>query len=226
MHKIIENISISLTAADVLKGQGIDPSRASGRLHETAETVISEAYALLKPTAIYTMIRVTNFEHQAVTIDGGCFEGSLVARSMAGADLLYLAICTIGADLENRVDQLMNIDPVTAVALDGAGIASLRKVSNAVEEIISSEVCELDLCLGMRIQPGQEGWSIEQQREVFKILPAERIGVRLTESCLMLPRKSVSFAVPIGKALSDGMTPCDYCSKKNRCEWRKEKQPG
>jgi hypothetical protein len=224
MHKILTEFDIKLTATDILKGQGIDPERASERLFEAAEAVISEAEALLSPFAIYTIVDVIELEHQTVRFAGGEFTGSLVQKSMAGADQLYVAVCTIGELLEERVDQLMNEDPVRAIALDGAGITALRKVSLTVEDLISRETCELGLSLGMRAQPGQEGWPIEQQRVVFTMLPIEEIGVHLTESCLMIPRKSVSFAIPRGKNLSDAKAPCDFCSKRGRCEWRKEKQ--
>jgi len=226
MHKIVDNFDIHLNRDDVLRGQGVDPARASKRLTETAESVIEEAHGLLKPAAIYGVVKVNEFEHQQVSFEGGIFEGSLVARSMAGAAHLNIAVCTIGEDLENRVNEMMNDEPVVAIALDGAGIAALRKVSQTVEDIISAEACELDSALGMRAQPGQEGWPIEQQREVFRVLPVEKIGVRLTESCLMLPRKSVSFVIPRGKDLNDSAVPCDFCSKRTRCEWRKEKQTG
>jgi hypothetical protein len=224
MHKIVTEFDIKLTAADILKGQGIEPERASTRLFEAAEAVISEAEALLRPIAIYTVFDVIELEHQTVRFAGGEFEGSLVQKSMAGAEQLYIAVCTIGEPLEGRVDQLMNEDPVRAIALDGAGITALRKVSLTVENLISRETCELDLSLGMRAQPGQEGWPIEQQRVVFKVLPVEEIGVHLTESCLMIPRKSVSFVIPRGNDLTDAKAPCDFCSKRGRCEWRKEKQ--
>ncbi len=226
MHKQVNDFDFRLYAEDVLKGQGIDPARASNRLVEAAENVIEEAHSLLKPAALYIIVKVTDFEHQQVAFEGGNFEGSLVARAMAGADHLNIALCTIGDELETRVQEMMNENPIMAVTLDGAGIAAIRKVAQTVEDIISAEACELDLDLGMRAQPGQEGWPIEQQREVFSVLPGAEIGLRLTESCLMIPRKSVSFVIPRGKELSSSVVPCDFCSKRDRCEWRKDKQAG
>ncbi len=226
MHKLVTEFDFKLTTEDVLKGQGIDPARASTRLFESAESVLKEAHSLLKPAALYIVARVTEFEHQSVIFEGGSFEGPLVARAMAGAEHLNIAACTIGEDLENTVQNMMNENPVKAVALDGAGIAAIRKVSQTVEDIISKEACELETSLGMRAQPGQEGWPIEQQRQVFSILPGDEIGIRLTESCLMIPRKSVSFVIPRGNALSSSVVPCDFCSKRNRCDWRKDKQAG
>ncbi len=226
MYEIVDKFDIEITATDVLKGQGIDPERASERLVNTAESILAEAMSLVEPAAMYTLLEVKNFEHRKIDFVGGSFEGSLVGKAFAGAEHLYLAVCTIGETLEKKVEELMNENPLAAVTLDGAGIAAIGCVSKAVEDIISKETCELNLSLGMRAQPGQEGWPIEQQRQVFSILPAEKIGMKLTESCLMLPRKSVSFVIPRGKELSNSVVPCDFCSKRNRCDWKKEKQAG
>lgn len=226
MYKHIKDFKFNLTCQDVLRGQGIDPECASKRLVESAEAVIEEAHSLIKPSALYKVVRIKDFEHQKITFKGGAFEGPLVARAMAGADHLNIALCTIGSNLETRVEDMMKENPVMAVTLDGAGIAAIRKVAQAVEDVISTEACNLDLELGMRAQPGQEGWPIEQQREVFSVLPGQEIGIRLTESCLMIPRKSVSFVIPRGKDLSNSAAPCDFCSKRERCEWRKDKQAG
>ncbi len=226
MHNLVKEFDFQLTKEDILKGQGIDPERASKRLHDSAESIIEEAQSLLKPAAIYTVVKVTDFNHQTVGFEGGSFEGSLVAKAMAGADHLNIGACTIGVDLENKVQEMMNENPVKAVALDGAGIAAIGKVSKAVEDIISKEACDLETSLGMRVQPGQEGWPIEQQRQLFSVLPGEEIGIRLTETCLMIPRKSVSFVIPRGEALNSSVLPCDFCSKKNRCDWKKSKQAG
>ncbi len=226
MYTIVDKFDFELTAEDVLKGQGIDPERASERLISTAESILAEAKPLLKPAAMYELLKVNDFEHRKIDFEGGSFEGSLVGKAFAGADHLYLAVCTIGEALEKRVEELMSENPVAGVALDGAGIAAIGYVSRSVEDIISKETCELELSLGMRAQPGQEGWPIEQQRQVFSILPADKIGMRLTESCLMIPRKSVSFVIPRGKELNNSVVPCDFCSKRNRCDWKKEKQAG
>jgi hypothetical protein len=55
---------------------------------------------------------------------------------------------------------------------------------------------------------------------LFDLLPAREIGVQLTESCLMLPRKSVSFAVGLGSEMQADATACDLCSKRDHCRWR------
>jgi len=217
---------LSLTAGDVLRGQGIDVERARPMLRTAAEAVTRNLEELLEPAAVLDVVEVTDFHHKTIELVGGhSLEGPLAARALAGAEEVALAVCTIGLALEERMNELFSEDPMHAMALDGAGVAALRKVSNAAIARIRDMADERGLGSGMRAQPGQEGWSIWQQKVLFDLLPADDIGVRLTESCLMIPRKSVSFVIGMGPDMRPDAVACDFCSKRHRCQWRVEVDP-
>ena len=57
----------------------------------------------------------------------------------------------------------------------------------------------LGLKTSCRASPGYGDWDVKEQKYLFELVPAERIGVTLTESSMMVPRKSVSFAVHIAQ---------------------------
>ena len=221
MRPVITDFQPTLSVTDVLRGQGIDPARARPGIVAVAQGVLDEARALLAPAALYTTLPVRDFHDRRVTLEGGAvFEGPLVARALAGATEIGLAVCTIGPALDERVAELFAAgDPVRALALDGAGIGALGG-SRLISERIREQAAPRGLRIGMRASPGQEGWPIQQQRVLFDLLPAEEIGVRLTESCLMLPRKSVSFVVGLGPEMRPDAVTCDFCSKRERCRWR------
>jgi len=221
---IITDFRLSLEVTHVLRGQGIDPARARPDVIRVAREVLDEARALLAPTALYVTLPVRGFQHQRVVLDNGvAFEGALVARALAGATELALAVCTIGPALEERMDALFAAgDPVRALALDGAGTAAVGEISRMVSARICDAASARGLNVGMRASPGQEGWPLEQQRVLFGLVPAEEVGVRLTQSCLMLPRKSVSLVIGLGPEMRADAVPCDFCSKRERCPWRKE----
>jgi len=221
---IVTDIQPLLEVEHVLRGQGIDPARARPGIVAAAREALEEAQALLAPIALYTVLPVRDFQHQRVTLDGGAvFEGPLVARALAGATEVALAVCTIGSALDERVAELFAEAPVQALALDGAGIGAVGRVARLVGERVREEAAARELRIGMRAEPGQEGWPIQQQRLFFSLVPAQEIGVRLTESCLMLPRKSLSFAVGLGPDMRPDAVTCDFCSKRERCHWRVRK---
>lgn len=214
---------MALDVEDVLKGQGIDPERARSGLIGSAEEVIDDISDLVEPRGIYDVLTVKDFHHKTIELEGGAvFEGPLAARALAGAEKVALAVCTIGPELEECMKHLFAEDPVRAMALDGAGVAALRKISDAVIADVREIAAEHDWGSGMRAQPGQEGWSIRQQKVVFEHLPTDDIGVRLTESYLMIPRKSVSFVMGMGPDMRPDSVACDFCSKRSRCPWRVE----
>lgn len=219
----VTDFQISLEVAHVLRGQGIDdPQRASSGIVAIAQGVLGEAQSLLAPAAMYVIVPVHDFQHQTVVLDGGAtFEGPLVARALAGATEVALAVCTIGPALEERSRaQFAAGDSLPALALDGAANAAVGAVSGTVLTRICDEASAQGLATGMRASPGQEGWPIQQQRVLFGLVPAGEIGVRLTDTCLMLPRKSVSFAIGLGPQMRPDAVTCDFCSKRERCHWR------
>lgn len=219
--RTMDSSHVSVEAEDVLRGQGIDPARARRGLIASAEDAIDEVWDLLDLGAVYDVLPVADFHHETVELEGGAaFEGPLAARALAGAKKAALAVCTIGPALEERVKQLFGEDPVRAMALDGAGVAALSRVSDAIIAEVRGIATDHGWGSGMRAQPGQEGWSIWQQQVLFDCLPTDEIGVRLTDSCLMIPRKSVSFVIGMGPDMRPDAVACDFCSKRSRCPWR------
>lgn len=219
---VITDFRLSLDVSHVLLGQGIDPTRARPEIVAVAQDVLDEAQALVAPAAIYTTLPTSDLQHRRVTLEGGAvFEGALVARALAGATDVALAVCTIGSALDERVTALFEAgDPVRALALEGAGIAAVGRVSRMVGVRMCDMASTRGSRTGMRASPGQEGWPIQQQRVLFGLLPAGEIGVRLTTSCLMLPRKSISFVIGLGPEMRADAVTCDFCSKRERCQWR------
>jgi hypothetical protein len=217
----LSNIDIELDANAVLEGQGIDPGRARPGLVASAEAILPSLPDLLDGAAIYDVFPVRRFDRKTIQLDGGLtFEGPLAARALKGAEQVTVAVCTIGPALEAAVKELFDDDPVQAMALDGAGVAALREVSWVVIDEVRGIAADQGWGSGMRAQPGQEGWSILQQRAIFGHLPGDEIGVRLNDSCLMVPQKSVSFVIGMGPGMRPDAVACDFCSRRERCLWR------
>jgi hypothetical protein len=222
---LVADVQVSLEVAHILEGQGIPTAQASPPVVAAAQEVLAEAQSLLAPAALYTLLPVRAVEHEQILLDGGAaFAGPLAARALAGASEAIAAVCTIGSALEERSTALFAEGyPLQGLAMDGAGTAAIRLVTSAVGVRICDEATVRGLSMGMAANPGQEGWPITQQRVLFGLLPAEKIGVHLTDSCLMLPRKSVSFVVGLGPDMRADALPCDFCSKRERCRWRRQK---
>ena len=64
------------------------------------------------------------------------------------------------------------------------------------------------------------GNSGDEQKQLFSLLPNTMDFISLTKSCLMLPIKSVSGIIGVGKEVRKTGYSCDICSNK-ACIYRK-----
>jgi hypothetical protein len=136
---------------------------------------------------------------------------------------VVLSICTIGPELEARVSEYSGGSELArALVLDAAG----SSLAEAVCDYANERICEMTalrpLYAAPRISPGYGRWSVEEQDMIFGLLPADSIGVTLTKSYMMIPRKSVSFAVKFTEKKPDdqALSPCTRCRRKE-CEFRR-----
>ncbi|MCF0209200.1 MAG: methionine synthase, partial [Bacteroidaceae bacterium] len=75
-----------------------------------------------------------------------------------------------------------------------------------------------------RFSPGYCGWHVREQKLLFSTFPlAEPCGVKLTDSCLMLPIKSVSGVIGIGENVRKLEYTCGLCDYANCYKRRKKK---
>jgi len=71
-----------------------------------------------------------------------------------------------------------------------------------------------------RYSPGYCGWNITGQKILFSLLPEYFCGIELTDTCLMLPIKSVSGIIGIGRdvkfnAYTRNLCDMQYCLYRN-----------
>ena len=65
------------------------------------------------------------------------------------------------------------------------------------------------------------GWEVDPgQRQVFALLDAAQVGVRLTSSYMMSPNKSLTLVLGMGENLTTQGRTCDYCSLKETCRYQ------
>jgi hypothetical protein len=140
----------------------------------------------------------------AAILDSAEFPDHPIFRN---AEKAALCLCTIGPELEGTVARLMSDgDMLRGLVLDWLGSEAVACVSKQAEAWLKKEGSALGLWPGKRFAPGYKGWDVSGQKLIFAVLPAAEIGVSLTESFMMMPRKSYSFRVNYfrDKALATG----------------------
>jgi hypothetical protein len=184
---VVDSIPVSLDLNEVVRVLRLD-RRAGGE--ERARELMADAAPLFRPRAVYRPAFVEAKSADTVTIEGRVFRSRVLRVNLDRVFKVYPYVMTLGPDLEaesGRSDDLLrrfNLETLADLAL------------NAVAAEIRTRIAResgFDILASM--SPGSlDDWPITEQVLLFALLgdaPAE-IGVRLTDSLLMLPRKSVS----------------------------------
>ena len=164
---------------------GAPAAAAAGKITAALESALEESGALIVPKAIYVTAA-----------------GADLPRSDIFTDLEKVAfcVCTIGPALEEKVTALSKEgDMLAAVVLDAIGSAAAEATARYANDRIDEEAAAIGLKTSCRASPGYGDWDVKEQKNLFELVPADTIGVTLTASSMMVPRKSISFAVHIAE---------------------------
>lgn len=112
------------------------------------------------------------------------------------AERAALCVCTIGPELEAAAGRLMaEGELLRGLVLDWLGSEAVVDVSRQADAWLAREGRSLGLWPSKMFAPGDKGWDVSAQEFVFACVPAAAIGVGLSSSFMMTPRKSFSFRV-------------------------------
>jgi hypothetical protein len=185
--EILTNIPVDFDTKVLLSRLHIsegDPDAASVRkLAEWASSIAN-------PKALYDTSYVGDRSEDAVSIGGVTFTSRVLSTNLDHAHRVFPYIVTCGTELEaqpNITGDLMEfywLDEIKHLALGAAYAYMQRHIADTYRPGKMS-----------RMSPGSlEDWPITQQVQLFSLFgdTEEKIGVRLTDTFLMLPTKSVS----------------------------------
>lgn len=229
--EILTDLQIDIKEQEVLRRVGYKGKKVApqGRIGETLKEAVSMGYQLAKPLALYAWFTIEGMDEKGLMLEGGSRLniGSRV-KLWEGAEYMTAALCTIGADLEQSTSELFSKgEPVLAYMLDGVGSVAIDSLEALVQQLICQKAHKSGMMVGPKLYPGSREWALREQRVLFSLLPAEKIGIRLTKQCMMIPRKSVSFCSGAGyeqvwKGLDSEkvINPCQLCNMVN-CLYRR-----
>jgi len=228
--KIIKDIKLKIDEEEVLRYQGYSKNKVknpSEVILQITREEIERGYCLFEPKGIYSKLMIKNISSEGrINLENGLHLeiNNFMLNLLRGTSYLAFGLSTIGNHLEEKVAELFAKNEYPkAIALDAVGTVASKFLSNYVKSLVCQEAKERNFQTTKYFSPGSGDWYINQQKIIFQIIPADKIGVKLTESYMMVPKKSLSWVIGIGKEIiipSKGNDSCKICLAEN-CQFRK-----
>lgn len=217
------NFSINEIIPDrevVYKSQGIkQETKIPQKITDLYDYSLSMFTKDVEPKGIIKEISISEFS-QIFQGNGENEEDTPVQHIFPLADYLALFAFTLGKNISDTISGLFSRkDFALAYMLDSIASASADKAASIAELYFLSMLNERkninESSKTLMYSPGYCGWHISGQKQLFKKLEPESIGISLNKQFLMEPLKSISGVLIAGKkeihSFDNNFTFCAQC---------------
>lgn len=212
-QKTLTYEQLKITLADIYEAMGYHGTQPDDSTVQETGAIVDDVREWLRPRFCFFVMRdLPDFEM-----------GKIIERQLQGSEAYALFICTCGLEYEAYQQRLKaENDMVRVFIADAFGSVIAEKCADEMEKNLQESIEKLDWHHTNRFSPGYCGWHVSQQQKLFPLFEGETCGVRLTESSLMLPIKSVSGIMGVGKEVRRLDYTCGLCQFE-KCYKRKKK---
>jgi hypothetical protein len=224
---VIRDIPLSLKTGAVLRRQGLG---GKAKVRPEIKSLTLELLAsvennhLLQTAAAYEYYTVTGMSGVQISLEGDkAVHGPALPALFLEAKELAVIICTIGPKLEKQASgYTRNGQALRGMLLDGIGSAAIDTLIPEVLKLIAAEVSSRGYEVSSPVNPGMPGFAMTEQWNLVELVKADEIGVSLTNSGILVPRKSVSMVIGIGPRMTRWTQAevCARCSLRESCPYK------
>ena len=154
---------------------------------------ISEILKVCAMQFVATRIEIKSIDDGRVSFDGFFVQSGALARYFEGCRETFMFMATLGMDADRLIARKRALSITDGCLYDAVASAIIEAVCDVAEERIHPGISVRN-----RFCPGYADCSLEVQRSFMELLSADKyIGIKLLDSMLMLPWKSVSAFIAI-----------------------------
>lgn len=202
----------------ISKRLGYSQRKPSPAVTTATEDAVRYARRLLKPRYIYTIKNIESISGGEVRLEGPVILHSQVLSGLlTGCDKAALFAVTIGGLVERTSGTFARKGAMLKSYLfDTVGSECVEIAARRIHQRMRRHAQSHGMLTTRRLSPGHCDWDITEQRTMFEVLKPQMIGMQLTSSCSMRPKKSITGIIGIGPADKVGkFNPCLTCTEKS-----------
>ena len=218
MGSVVINPSVETDELSRLFG-GAGRHSFSPSLNAKLEFCKDRLDTLLEPRLHYRIKKIDTVGRGFVSIEGGTiFKSPKLSQTVKRSDEIVCFVATVGNAIDDQIVGLMAANHLSeAYVLDAMGSVAVENMVEQFHQGKESKFAIQNKSVTLRFSPGYCDWPVTEQRKLFGLFDSESTGVKLLDSCLMQPRKSISGVFGLSHTAnpqpSPPYNPCNECKK-------------
>ena len=218
---------LNLRVSEIEKVIGYKEGEDRGIVTGLIEEILIESEEISNIKAQYTIFQGVQFDNDTKSVEVNNIRfhiKKIVFGQIKKSDSLAIFLCTAGEEIGIRSRKAMQErDLLRGYIYDVVGSEVVEAAADLMQNELEKAVIFSGKKITNRYSPGYCGWDVAEQHKLFQLVPDNFCGIRLTESALMDPVKSVSGIIGAGTDVKLNPYICKLCYLKD-CIYRKNKE--
>ncbi len=218
---------LEISSTRIEKLIGFDPGTAPEPIPELINTALNNSSDLtdIRGNCVVLDYNMTATRPmQSISVNSHTFNtGKIVTSYIRNSEHFLFFIVTAGKGIELESQRLLHgTDPLLGYIYDVIGSVTVESALEKFLGKMEGDFIKTELKTTNPYSPGYCGWPVSDQQKLFALFGDKNCGIRLSETCLMDPIKSISGIIGIGKNVTKQPYSCAICDAKN-CLYRDKK---
>jgi hypothetical protein len=216
---------LKLTVSQIENVLGYREGEEQEFVNDLIAEIIKESEEISNIKAQYTIFSDIRFVDgtKSIVINGFSFQiKKIVYSQIKKSDSVAIFLCTAGKEIGIRSRKAMQErDLLRGYIYDVVGSEIVESAADLMQKELEKTTINSGKKITNRYSPGYCDWDVAEQHKLFQLVPNNFCGIRLTESALMDPVKSISGFIGIGETVKYNPYTCGICNMKD-CIYRKK----
>lgn len=193
-----------------------DFGKLSENIDEMLQKAITQTLDIINPRAVHALFSINELKKTDL------IEGKDIETHLKGCTHAILLALTLGAEIEQKIRASQATDALFPVMLDACATVCAEAACDKYSEHLCSLYSKDKLFLTGRFSPGYGDFPIEKQHILLQLVDTQRkIGLCVTQSSILTPRKSITAIIGVSTAPTKGkMAGCENCALKDKCNYK------
>ncbi len=218
-------MKLEINKNEVLRYLGYKNQEYSQELDLIIDEMREEIIRIADYRYTYKIVELNKDEAGSVSLKEGILPltGENIQKHLQNSKYAVIMAATLGVELEKRLNYYGKVDLTRNLILDSCGTQMIEEVCDGIEEEVKAKLGP-GYYYTFRYSPGYGDYPISVQKQLVNFLDGyRRIGLTVTPSNLLLPRKSVTAIMGVQtEPYASEFDRCGACLAREYCKFRKE----
>ncbi len=195
----IENFEINKKAVWGLLGYRIKSTVVSSRVKKIVDECFQEAESLISPRGTY-IIRKIKSKNSLIELEntGLTLKGESMKKLLRDSFAVILIAVTIGPGIDEKIREETEAGRIErALIFDVIGSEAVEAVANALNHLLDTQARHIRAFLTMRFSPGYGDLPLDFQKELYRELKLDELGIQINEKNLLYPQKTITAVIGV-----------------------------